>query len=161
MSVGPQGAFTGPQGLGAIVPQTAAPVGVSQTTDALLGPDATTSSIVFSPLLSRTITSTGAGFLLIWASWSFSSDPAQVSATTQLVVRVLVDGVTPAPIGTALQADTNGNATGISLRVPTTVGLHTITLEWRVAVATMTARIRPTTVPDLEHASIVVAESVN
>lgn len=121
---------------------------------ALLAVDSSTAAAAFADLLTVAVVTTG-NVLGINASFSASHDLLLGLARGQF--RVLVDGMAIAGAGVAppvLDAPESGAITIARVVAP---GPHTVKLQWaRVAPGGTLLLIRPVTMPDDEHASLVV-----
>lgn len=120
-----------------------------------LAANQTTASLVFVaiPGMSLNLT-TAEGFLLVWASVSFSN----TGVNQQVFIRLLVDGVTRQTQGSLCTAANTPQALCLIARVPVAAGVHTISLQWRVSGGV--GQIRPVAAPDAESA-VIVAQGVN
>lgn len=156
--IGPTGA-TGPAGVGPTGPTGAA--SVTATQEATLTADTTTASPVFSTILA--VVTGGDTNLLIFASFSaFNTNPTP--STGRLDFRLLIDG-NPIPRAAAISPESgasggaNSAQTGaINARVPVGAGAHTVELQWAATLAQGT--IFAATLPDSNHATLLVIESV-
>jgi len=124
-----------------------------ESANSILAVDTTTASAVFVDLLTVAIT-VEAGFILIESSIGAS---LSVNAGT-IFFRITVDGVAQAGVSNSFTIIGDEHASAFCLRVAVAAGLRTVKLQWRVASVLSTARIRPVTQPDAEHASLVVSE---
>jgi hypothetical protein len=123
---------------------------LQQTSFAEITSDTTTTSLTYVDLLSVTIT-TIAGNISIYASASGdNTNNARLSK-----YRIMIDGVADRGF-VANVSPSLPDSGAIVLRRAVTAGSHTIKLQW--ATSANTARIRPITNPDTDHASLLVEE---
>jgi len=117
--------------------------------------DTTTASAVFVAFLSQVITIAAGSKVMIWFSFGGSNS----TNNNGLAFRIQIDGVTKR--GTAASTISPAGATesgGIVQEISgLAVGVRTVTVQWR-ATSGGTAQVRPVTVPDFEHATLVIAE---
>lgn len=122
---------------------------VKQSISAQLTIDESTSSVLFSTLLSVNV-NTDVGFLEILASLATSAQSFEGFA------KIFVDGV---PIDDGGSGHLIGLATHtIVKRMPIAAGPHTIDIRWRTGPFG-TLHCRPFSAPDQEHATLLVRET--
>jgi hypothetical protein len=113
----------------------------------------TITSTTYVDLLTASITITSGGILQI----HFSCGTSNNSGTRFNDFRITVDGTTKRAVGTRMAAANDPESASIVLRVTgLSVGVHTVKVQWKTSGGT--AQIRPVTVPDEEHASLLVEE---
>lgn len=115
--------------------------------------DTTTASAVFVTLLSQAITIQAGSVLLV----HFTTGVSNSNANNTQFFRVQVDAVTQRAVGTTNVVANGPQSAGIVLRITgLAAGSRTVTIQWRTSGNT--AQIRPATVPDAEHASLLLTE---
>ena len=150
---GPTGATgrTGPTG-------SAGGAGLIQTAFSEVTADVTTTSSVFVdvPGLTNTITTTAGSNL--YAINTFSPSTSSLIGQT-IDFRIVIDGVpiraSESTVGLLNVAAAQAGA--LKIRANLAPGVHTIKVQWRTSGGT--ARIRPVTAPNSEHASLIVMET--
>lgn len=118
-----------------------------------LAVDTTTTSAAFVTLITQAIVIQAGSILLI----HFTVGCSNSNANNTLFFRVRVDGVTKRGVGVRIPSANQPNSGAIVLRVPgLAAGSRSVTVQWRTS--SNTAQIRPATVPDAEHACLLLEE---
>ena len=113
--------------------------------------DTTTASATFVDLLSLTLT-TGANSIIVQATFAAGNTNANIDE----FFRVVIDGVAVRGAGIRVITSSGASSGAISCKRAVTAAAHTVKLQWRTS--NNTARIRPVTAPDAEHACLIVSE---
>jgi hypothetical protein len=134
---------------------------IIQSDSDLLAVNVSTSLIdpAFAPLLAVTMSTVG-GDLLVWFTFS-GSYLNTMAAIITLEFRLLLDGVARSAAGTCMFNTLAGSAMVATCLTGVSAGEHTVAIEWGMSPGTppaSSAICRPATLPNREHASLVVAE---
>lgn len=112
-----------------------------------------TTSTTFVTLLSQAITIQAGSVLVV----HFTASSSHAGNNQTALFRVQVDGVTYRAVGERNPTATFPGSCGIVLRIPgLAAGARTVVIQWRTTGSTL--RIQPVTVPDAEHASLLLEE---
>ena len=132
----------------------AAAVRLRQTRQVEVTVDTTTTSLTFVTLLTDSITITAGGIIMVQVSIGTSNSNNNITNFFRLVI----DGVVRRGSAYTSSGSNNPGSVGLVYRVAgLAAGARTVTLEWRVASGT--GQVRPVTVPDDEHATMIIQEA--
>ncbi len=118
-----------------------------------LSTDQTTVSVTFVDLLSVTITISAGSDLIVTVTAAVSSSGSNNNAN----IRLLIDGV--AQQGAQEELKSSDISASLAIRCQVSglaAGARTVKLQWKTNASTL--RCRPATVPDSEHACLIVEE---
>jgi hypothetical protein len=114
----------------------------------------TTTGTTFLTLLTRSVTITSGGILLL----NFTVSGSSSAVNKVLAFRFFVDAVQIGGLNIELKsADTACSGAYVDRVAGLSVGAHTVTVEWATS-ATGTGQIRPVANPNTEHGNMLITE---